>query len=521
MKTLKEIYESSFLIGNIYTPRLPQNATLTKLMAAEFNTITAENIMKPALIQPTANKFEFSASDEMVEFAKKHNFKVVGHTLAWHQQTLNWIDESSVGREAAIAILRTHITEIMTRYKGQIIAWDVLNEAIEDGVECDTKDWRKHLRDTPWKRMIGDDYINIVFEIAHELDENARLYYNDYNLNYKQKREAAYYMVKELKEAGVPIHGIGMQGHYHTNTPIATVEDSLALFSSLQGIEISVTELDVTVTGSENATILSKDHEIEQAQYYARLFNIYKKYSHVIKRVTFWGTDDVTSWRRERFPTIFNGDYTQKLSYDAIANPDEFLKKYPIVEKDMTQIAIANYGTPVLGDLTTWNKNEPIHVNRQLTAWEGAVATSYAMWDETYLYILAEVADKTPQNDDSLTLYLSPANTKKETYDAFDYQINITANGDVLFKNGPKIDNFSSISKFTETGYQIALKMPLPEVLNVDNMIGFDMQVTDVNDKLVKQSMAVYNDVTGALAVQTSGFGNLTFKNDKEVNKNE
>jgi len=511
MKSLKEIYKNSFLMGNIYTPRLLENEPLKTMMSQQFNSITAENIMKPMLIQPEQNKFVWNNADDMVKYAEENDFKVVGHTLAWHQQTLNWIDEANTTREEALALLREHMTQIMTRYKGKIIAWDALNEAIEDGVQEDTKDWRKHLRNTPWLRMIGEDYINHVFQIAHELDPNAILYYNDYNLNYQQKREATYYMVKELREAGVPIHGIGMQGHYHTNTPVETVEASLKLFSTLEGIEVSVTELDVTVTGSEKGEKLSVEHELEQAQYYARLFQIYKKYEPIIKRITFWGTDDKTSWRGERFPTIFNPDYSPKLAFEAIIDPDDFLQKNPIVQRDITQTASAIYGTPKLGDDSTWDKSQPISVSRQLTAWEGATAEAYAMWDTENLYIMANVTDATPNENDAIDIYLNPSGKKVGAYEADDYHITIKSQGGLDFHGKAALKEFSSSATTIEKGYQIQAKIPLPGDLSVEATIGFDLQINDANLKGERQSAATWNDFTGALPHSTAGFGNLKF----------
>ena len=505
MKKLKEIYKNSFLMGNIYTPRLLENKPLKMVMNQQFNSITAENIMKPMLIQPKKAEFFWDDADDMVDYGEENDFKVVGHTLAWHQQTLYWIDEENTTRDEALALLREHLTQIMTRYKGKIIAWDALNEAIEDGDKGDTKNWRNYLRNTPWLRMIGEDYINHVFQIAHEIDPNAILYYNDYNLNYQHKREATYYMVKELREAGIPIHGIGMQGHYHTNTPIDTVEASLKLFASLEGIEVSVTELDVTVTGSEKGKKLSRDHEIEQAQYYAQLFQIYKKYDHVIKRVTFWGTDDATSWRRERFPTIFNKDYSPKLAFDAIVDPDGFLHEYPLVERDITQTAVATYGTPVFGNIASWIKSDPISISRQLTAWEGATAVAYAMWDDENLYLLTDVTVSKPHANDSVDIFINSSNAKLGDYNAGDHHIAITSENKISFNEKDVIHGFESTTKVIDGGYQVEVKIPL----KFEQMIGFDMQVNDANEQGIKQSTATWNDFTGSLTHSTSGFGNI------------
>lgn len=507
MQSLKKVYENLFLIGNIYTPRMLENEPLKKMMSEQFSAITAENIMKPMLIQPSLDNFIWDAADNMMEFAEKYDFDVIGHTLAWHQQTLHWIDEENTTREEAIVLLRNHLSQILTRYNGKIKAWDVLNEAFEDGVQEDTKQWRKHLRNTPWLRMIGEDYIEIVFKMARELDPFAKLYYNDYNLNYHQKREATYYMVKELRDSGVPIDGIGLQGHYHTNTPISTVEESFKLFSTIDGIELSVTELDVTVTGSENGSFLSLNHEIEQAQYYAQLFIIYKKYVDFIKRITFWGTDDLTSWRGERFPTIFNYDYSPKLSFDAIIDPTTFLQNYPLVERDTTQTAIATKGTPDLENDSTWNKENSIAINRQLTAWEGATATANIMWDDANLYFSIDVKDNTLQKDDSVEIYLSLDNSKEDAYGLNDYHITITSDNVVNF-NGRSTCNLTTRTYKKDDGYTIQAHLPFDDLV-AGKILGLDLQVNDINNRGERQSSATWNNFIGGLEHSKASFGNL------------
>ena len=471
MKTLKQVYQNQFLMGNIYTPRLLENEPLQAMLNTQFDVLTAENIMKPALIQPRNGDFTFENADLMLEYANKNNQLIVGHTLAWHQQTLSWIDEANTSKEEALALLKAHLTAIMTRYKGKIIAWDVLNEAIEDGVQADPADWRLHLRDTPWLRMIGPVYINHVFHVAHELDPDAVLYYNDYNLNYPQKRKATYYMVKDLKAAGVPIHGIGMQGHYHTNTPIHTVSDSLELFSLLDGVEISVTELDVTVTGSEKLDRLTPAMELEQAQYYAQLFQIYNRFAAIITRITFWGSDDVTSWRGERFPTIFNGDYSPKLAYHAIIDPEKFLTDHPPIPKDVTLTAVAKKATSDFEDRATWDLSAAIVVTKQLTAWEGATGVVNAIWDDNHLYLFVDVTDTTVNDNDRVDLYLGE---QKYSF--------AVANRDVV--------------RVTMDGYTFKVALPLAELAIVDGAIGFDIQINDANEKGERQSAAAWNNFT-------------------------
>jgi endo-1,4-beta-xylanase len=320
--SLAEAYADYFLIGTVYNP----NSTSGKdkeLLLKDFNVITPENLMKPQYMQPNEGEFVFAGSDNMIKFAQENDLKVVGHTLAWHQQTGNWLG-INVTRDEAIEQLRSHITTIVGKYKGQVMSWDVVNEAINDGVSLPSNgDWTKCLRDTQWLKSIGPDYLALAFQFAHEADPDAKLYYNDYNLNVSQKAKIVHAMVKDLLAQGVPIHGIGMQAHYNTNIQAANVEASLKLFSELD-VEISITELDMTVSGA-TATGLTEDQEKAQAVAYAKLFKLFKDYKDKIVRVTFWGTLDTRSWRAKQFPCLFNGDYTPKEAYYAVLDPEGYL----------------------------------------------------------------------------------------------------------------------------------------------------------------------------------------------------
>ncbi|MCL2560635.1 MAG: endo-1,4-beta-xylanase, partial [Turicibacter sp.] len=313
------------------------------------------------------------------------------------------------------------------------------------------------------------------------------------------------YMVKELKAAGVPIHGIGMQGHYHTNTPVHTVTDSLKLFSELSDIEISITELDVTVTGSEKATTLSHEHALLQAQYYAQLFQIYKRYATSIKRVTFWGLDDQSSWRGERFPTIFNKDYSPKAAFHAIIDPEKFLQAHPLVARDTTQVATAQRGTPELGNEKTWLTSKPLAVSRQLTAWEGATAIAYTMWDEENLYVRADVATSETHNKDAIAIYLNAPF-------ATTHHITITLENEVSFNGKAEVPTLKTFVTTTPIGYQVEAKIPFQSGLSARQTMGFDIEVNDFNQEGYRQSAAAWNDVTGSLPYTTENLGSLTLE---------
>lgn len=329
--SLAEAYSDYFLIGTIYTPNTLVDPERS-LVIEQFNCITPENIMKPESMQPSEGYFAFALPDAMLKFAEENNIKVVGHTLVWHQQSGRFLGQTS-DREKAIEQLRNHIMTVVGNYKGRIMSWDVVNEAIKDDTPLPADgDWTKCLRETQWLRSIGPDYIEMAFRFAHEADPDAKLYYNDYNMNDETKANVVYAMVKDLKAKGVPIHGIGMQGHYDTNVSIASVEKSIKKFSEL-GVEVSITELDISINDASVSKSLTEEQEVRQAIVYAKLFQLFKQYKDNIVRVTFWGTVDSKSWRRDKFPLLFRNDYTPKEAYFAILDPEKYLAEHGAAEE--------------------------------------------------------------------------------------------------------------------------------------------------------------------------------------------
>ena len=246
---LKNAYTDFFPIGSIASGKDLSGLRL-ELLIKHFNIVTAENAMKPGELQPRKGEFTFGAADAIVNTMLEHGIAMHGHTLAWHQQTGAWMHTGADGlplpREEALENLTTHAKTVSEHFKGKVVSWDVLNEAINDGLTAElAADWRASLRNSPWLQAIGDDYIEAVFLAAQEADPDAKLYYNDYNLNNQNKATAVYNMVKELNEKypGL-VDGIGMQGHYDLNTNPADVERSIQQFISL-GVEVNITELDI------------------------------------------------------------------------------------------------------------------------------------------------------------------------------------------------------------------------------------------------------------------------------------
>ncbi len=515
---LKDIYKGKFLIGNIYNSFNLTGAD-RDMVLHHFNVVTPENMMKPDAMQKQKGVFTFESADAMTGFCQENGLKTVGHTLAWHGQTPDWMN-ASCGREEAIGRLRDHISNVAGHYSGKLLSWDVVNEAIQDGARLPADgNWKSCLRDTPWLRNIGNDYIELAFQFAHEADPNAKLYYNDYNLNDNNKAEIAAAMFTDLKKKGVPIDGIGMQGHYSTTLPVATVEHSLELFKKT-GAEISITELDVGVSQAQ-ASGLTKEEEIAQGQTYAQLFKLYNQYSDVIERVTFWGYADTRSWRSSNFPCLFDGNYKAKEAYYAVADPDGYLKKHPLKEIPEPNTLNAVKGTPVIDGTVDeiWNqaKEEPVRV--MTMAWQGATGTVKTLWDEKNIYVLVRVKDKTLNTDnknayeqDSVELFLDENNDKSYYYQEDDGQFRVSCKNMVTFGSNGKREGFQSSVKVTEEGYLVEARIPLTTTAEKGKVMGFDVQINDSNERGERISVAKFNDDSDNSWQSTARWGNLLLK---------
>jgi endo-1,4-beta-xylanase len=290
--------------------------------------------MKSGHIQPVEGQFNFTQSDQFVAFGEVNNLFITGHCLVWHSQAPNWffVDEegNDVSREVLIQRMKDHITTLVTRYKGRVKGWDVVNEAImENG------DWR----DSPFYKIIGEDFIRLAFQFAHEADPNAELYYNDYSMAYEDKRNAVVKMVQSLQAQGIKIDGIGMQAHIDLNYPdIKEFEKSLIAFSKL-GVKVMITELDLSALPTPKSGVgadvaLSLEYQREMNPYTEGLpenaeqawtercndfFKLFLKHSNKISRVTLWGVNDGSSWRngwpvpgRTDYPLLFDRNYQPK-----------------------------------------------------------------------------------------------------------------------------------------------------------------------------------------------------------------
>ena len=373
-KTLKEAYAGKFLIGAADDLSRISEAESANIKM-QYDIMTPENCMKPQPIHPSEATYNFVTSDAMVEWCQKNGLKVWGHTLVWHSQSGPWFFQEKnpatgeatqpstppvtpptpptppatatapngpppnmagfggrgntgpqASREVILERLKSHIMTVVGRYKGRIIGWDVVNESIADGGDGTTE----NLRTSSWYKAVGPDVLNMAFKWAHEADPNAQLYYNDYNIEQgavenKGKHASSLILLKRLIAEGAPITGVGIQGHWHLNTNLADVEKAIENYAAL-GLKVSITELDVTATGSnsgalgagQGARTIPAENYQKQAEVYKKLFEIFIRHSDVIDRVTFWGLSDTRSWRRGQDALLFDGQLNPKPAYNAV-----------------------------------------------------------------------------------------------------------------------------------------------------------------------------------------------------------
>ncbi|MEL1242080.1 endo-1,4-beta-xylanase [Flavobacterium flavipallidum] len=335
--SLKNAYRKDFLIGTALS--LDQinttNPLATQVISREFNSITAENIMKSMYVQPTKGNYFFDTTDKFVALGKKYKMFIHGHTLIWHSQLAPWVKEIKDSVEMK-AFMKNHINTVVSRYKGKIDSWDVVNEALEeDGT----------LRKSVFFNTIGKDYLVHAYKLAAGIDPKTDLYYNDYSLCEPIKRKGAVELVKYLQKSGAKIDGVGEQGHWTLNSPsLEQIEQTILDFSAL-GVKVAFSELDITVLPNpwdlqgadvnqnfENSekmnpypTALPESVQNQLAKRYEDIFKLFLKHKDKISRVTFWGVNDGQTWLndwpikgRTNYPLLFDRQFKPKKAYKTI-----------------------------------------------------------------------------------------------------------------------------------------------------------------------------------------------------------
>jgi endo-1,4-beta-xylanase len=340
--TLKDAFKGAFLIGAAVNSATftEENARDAELVKAQFDTVSPENDLKWERIHPARDSYNFGPADRYVAFGEKYHMFIVGHTLVWHNQTPAWVFHDDKGnlvdRDTLLNRMRDHIHTVVGRYKGRVNSWDVVNEALdEDGT----------LRQSLWLKIIGPDYIAKAFQFTHEADPAAILTYNDYSLENETKLKGAVQLIRSLKEQGVAVSVVGIQGHDHMDWPSAEAEDAAIAALGELGVKVAITEFDINVlpqaTRQQTAEVsLSVEARKELNPYpnglpdamqealakrYASLFSVFLKHRDVVARVTFWGVTDASSWLnnwpvkgRTSYPLLFDRSGQPKPAFDAV-----------------------------------------------------------------------------------------------------------------------------------------------------------------------------------------------------------
>jgi len=343
-KTLKEALKGKFLIGTAVNTRQAsgQDKAGVRVIQEQFNAIVAENCMKSQEMHPEENRYNFTQADEFVAFGEKNGMVITGHTLIWHSQLSPWFCVDGEGKNVSPEVLKKrmkdHITTIVKRYKGRIIGWDVVNEAIEDDGSY---------RKSKFYEILGEEYIPLAFQYAHEADPDAELYYNDFSMANPGKRAGVVKLVKALKKRGIRIDAVGMQGHIGMDYPqVGEFEKSMLAFAEA-GVKVMVTELDLTVLPTPKQNIgaevsasfeykkdmnpypngLPEDVSKAWTERMNDFFRLFLKHQDIITRVTLWGVTDLDTWRndwpmrgRTDYPLLFDRSYQPKPVVSLIIN---------------------------------------------------------------------------------------------------------------------------------------------------------------------------------------------------------
>ncbi len=355
-KTLKDVYKDAFLIGAAVNPGVTsgRDSASQGIVIKQFNSITVENAMKPAPINPQPGVYNWGPADEYVAFGEKNKMFIVGHTLVWHQQVPAWFFTNADGKpntkEEQIERLRSHIEAVAGRYAGRVHGWDVVNEVFENDGSYRKNNWVNAFGN-------GDTLIKYAFMFAAKYAPNTELYYNEFNAWRPTKRDAIIRLVKMLQKENIRIDGVGMQAHWGLNYPKNNyIEEAIDAYAAC-GVKVMITELDVDVLplskeGQIAGWSANADRQLQLEEFeifldpykgglpdsvqnqltkrYAELFGIFYKKRDKISRVTFWGIHDGSSWKngspipnRTNYPLLWARQHKPKPALQAVlAVPD-------------------------------------------------------------------------------------------------------------------------------------------------------------------------------------------------------
>ncbi len=293
--------------------KIKTNTAYINTVKREFSSITAENAMKMVNLSPAKDQYSWTDADYLVNFAEENHMRIHGHCLVWHNSHTSWVSNYSGTKEEWKTLLKNYITTVVSRYKGRVASWDVVNEILlDDGTP----------RQTIWYNKIGWEYVALAFQTAHEADPNAVLFYNEYGQEYsKTKMKAINDTVKSLISRGVPINGIGLQMHTNINQSATNMVDAIQQ-TALTGLIIHVSELDIAVNRDKNSAYVLSTADLETQK--SRYRSISAAMSLIPEAqnwgITTWGVSDNDSWLTSNpdYPLLFDKNYEPKICYDGV-----------------------------------------------------------------------------------------------------------------------------------------------------------------------------------------------------------
>jgi endo-1,4-beta-xylanase len=465
---LKDFFQDSFLIGAAIEPDQLDSPAHAQLLKYHFSSVTAENAMKPEEVHPTEDTYTFENGDRIAEFAQENGIALRGHTLIWHSQIGDWFfeeDGNTVSADTLRARMESHITTVVEHYKGQVYAWDVVNEPVDQNQP-------DGFYRNDWYEVLGGEYVELAFRYARAADPDAKLFLNEVSATDPQKRDQIVELIQDLQAKGVPIDGVGMQMHISLSRPsLQNFEDALAAYSQL-GIEIHITELDISVYDNRQDMYDEASPELlnEQGHRVNDLFTIMQKYSDSITSVTFWGMGDDHTWltyffvERNDWPLPFDVDLRAKPYYWGMVDASRLAPR--INQGNATEGTVVIDGV----DDDRWQFTDAFTVSDETS---GLSAKVKALWDADYLYLLLEVADGTPLQDDRIALMIDEGDDKTDALDENDSTYAFDLNGD--WSNS---EDAAAIE--TDSGYSFEVRLPFEHVEGAaDATVGFDLLIQD------------------------------------------
>ena len=315
------------------------NSQYAQLLIKHFSVLVAENEHKWNAIQPQEGQFNWTQADRIIEFAENTGMRVRWHALVWHEQMPDWLfqDRRNASRPAARNLLndrmKTHIQTVVRRYRNRVDCYDVVNEALADN-GGDRNGLRTAAQGSKWYEILGPEYIDNAFRWAREVDPNARLVINDYNLEssaYKRNNMAG--LIRGMKERGVPVDAVGLQMHISVSQPpVEEIRQTIELFGSL-GVKVIITEMDMSIYGGDREPLKEVTPQIllAQAQRYRDIWAVFVEQAekgNLGDMVLLWGTTDNMSWKnnfpvrgRTDAPLLFDSRYKAKPAFWALTDP--------------------------------------------------------------------------------------------------------------------------------------------------------------------------------------------------------